>query len=368
MRPDRKKPAASAPPVERSAPSASPPPADAGAVTAAIARAVARRDATAEEMQAVMEQLMADAATPAQIASLLTALAMKGETVDELVGAARAMRGRMTRVTAPGPVVDTCGTGGDGKGTFNVSTAAALVAAGAGVAVAKHGNRAVSGRVGSADVLEALGVRIDLPAAAVAQCLADVGIGFCFAPRFHAAMRFAAAPRREIGVRTMLNLLGPLANPAGADRQLVGVFAPAWTEPMAAVLGRLGARRALVVHATDGTDEVSATVPTRVSEVADGFVRTYDLRPEEFGLARAVEPPPCVTDAAGSAAIIRAVLDGAPGGARDAVLVNTAAVLVVAGATADWPAAMAAAAAAIDDGRARDALRRLVEISQRAVA
>ena len=329
----------------------------------AIARAIAGASANEDEMHALMQRLMDGEATPAQIASWLTALRMKGETVDELVGAARAMRARMVHVPVTLPVVDTCGTGGDGLATFNISTAAALVAAGAGAVVAKHGNRAVSGHVGGADVLEALGVRIDLSAEGVARCLARAGVGFCFAPRFHAAMRFAAGPRREIGIRTILNLLGPLANPAGAEIQLVGVFAPVWTEPMAAALGRLGVRRALVVHGAEGLDEVSATGPTRVSEVAGGAVHTYYLRPEDFGLSAAAGEPPRVTDAAASAAIIRAVLGGEPGPARDVVLVNAAAVLVVAGIAADWRDGLARAAAAVDCAGAAGALARLVAAS-----
>jgi anthranilate phosphoribosyltransferase len=332
-------------------------------VEEAIARVVAGRDLGEDEMRVVMERLLDGDATPAQIGSLLTALRMKGETVDELVGAARALRARMTRVPAAGPVVDTCGTGGDGLGTFNISTAAALVAAGAGAAVAKHGNRGMSGRVGGADVLEALGVRIDLPAAGVAHCLERAGVGFCFAQRFHAAMRYAAGPRREIGIRTMFNLLGPLANPAGAEAQLVGVFAPEWTEPLARALGRLGARRALVVHGGEGLDEISAARATRVSEVAEGAVRTYALGPEDFGLRPAPAEPVRVADAAESAAVVRGVLDGTPGPARDLVLVNAAAVLVVAGRAADWKAGMAQAAASIDGGAARRALARLVEAS-----
>ena len=329
----------------------------------AIGRTVAGAAFSAEEMCALMERLMDGEGTPAQIASLLTALRMRGETVDELVGAARAMRARMVRVPVTGSVIDTCGTGGDGRSTFNISTAAALVAAGAGAVVAKHGNRAASGRVGGADVLEALGVEIDLPAERVAHCLARAGIGFCFAPRFHAAMRFAAAPRREIGIRTLLNLLGPLANPAGADRQLVGVFAPEWTEPVASALARLGSRRALVVHG-DGLDEVSACGPTRVSEVADGAVHTYHLRPEDFGLRALGEAAPCVADAAAGAVVIRDVLAGAPGPARDVVLVNAAAVLVAADIAADWRDGLRRAVAAIDEGAASRVLVRLVQASR----
>jgi len=304
-------------------------------------------------------------ATPVQIASLLVALRVRGETVDELVGAAQAMRDRMARVAVAGAVVDTCGTGGDGRDSFNISTAAALVAAGAGARVAKHGNRAASGKVGGADVLEALGVAIDLPAAGVATCLERAGIGFCFAPRFHAAMRFAAAPRRELGIRTLLNLLGPLANPAGAERQLVGVFAPEWTEPIAQALLRLGSRRALVVHGDDGLDEVSASGPTRVSEVADGAVRTYHLRPEDFGM-RALDGAPRATDAAASAAIIRDVLAGRPGPARAVVVVNAAAVLAVADVAADWADGVRRAERAIDEGRAREVLARLIQESHSA--
>jgi anthranilate phosphoribosyltransferase len=329
-----------------------------------IARVVAGRSLGEEEMRAVMGTIMDGQATPAQIASLLTALRMKGETVDELVGAARAMRERMVRVAAPVPVVDTCGTGGDGLGTFNVSTAVALVAAGAGVVVAKHGNRGMSGRVGGADVLEALGVRIDLPAAGVAHCLARAGVGFCFAPRFHAAMRFAAAPRREIGIRTLLNLLGPLANPAGAETQLVGVFATEWTERLATALARLGTRRALVVHGADGMDEISATLSTRVTELAGGTLRTYDLAPEAFGLSPGQESPPRVADATASAAVIRDVLGGLRGAARDVTLVNAAAVLVVAGKARDWGDGLEQAARAVDGGTAAQALARLVEASQ----
>jgi anthranilate phosphoribosyltransferase len=332
----------------------------------AIARAVARASLTEEETFTVMQRFMDGEGTPAQIASWLTALRMKGETVDEIVGAARAMRGRMVPIAVGRAVVDSCGTGGDGAGTFNVSTAAALIAAGAGVPVAKHGNRAMSGRVGGADVLEALGVTIDLPAAGVARCIADAGIGFCLAPRFHAAMRFAAAPRREIGIRTMLNLLGPLANPAGADAQLVGVFAPQWTEIVAGALRRLGTRRALVVHGAEGIDEISAAGPTKVSEVAAGAVRTYHLSPSDFGMTPSSSPAPRTADAAASAAVIRGVLAGEPGPARNFALVNAAAVLVVAGEDSDWPNGLARAERSIASGAAAAALDRLVATSRAA--
>ena len=328
----------------------------------AIAAAVAGTNLGEATMRTVVDAIMAGAVTPAQIGSLLTALRMKGETVDELVGTARAMRAHMLQVPSTAAVVDTCGTGGDGADLFNVSTAVALVVAGAGVRVAKHGNRAQSGRVGGADVLETLGVRIDLSPAGVAHCLERAGVGFCFAPRFHAAMRFAAAPRREIGLRTIFNFVGPLTNPAGATVQLVGVSEARWTTPMAEALGRLGATRAMVVHGS-GIDEISTVGPTRVSELAAGAVRTYDLRPEDFGLGAGATLPPPVADAAASAAVIRGVLAGEAGAARDLVLVNAAATLVLAGRAADWRAGMTAAAAAIDDGGAARALARLVETS-----
>lgn len=333
----------------------------------AIARVVAGERLGEERTFAAMSTIMDGEATAAQIGSLLTALRMQGETADELVGAARAMRARMLRVPYGRPVVDTCGTGGDGTGTFNVSTAAALIAAGAGAAVAKHGNRAVSSRVGGADVLEALGVAIDLPPAGVARCLDEAGIGFCFAPRFHAAMRFAAAPRREIGIRTILNLLGPLANPAGADAQLVGVPAPEWTAVVADALRRLGTRRALVVHGAGGLDEISADGPTLVSEVAEGAVRTYHLEPGDFGVAPSA-PPPGAADAAASGAIIRAVLAGEAGPAREVALMNAAAVLVVGGQAATYRDGYARAARAIATGGASAALARLVSASQAAAA
>ena len=329
----------------------------------AIAAAAAGEHASAEAMQAVCDGIMEGLATPAQIGSLLTALRIKGETVEELVGTARALRARMQRVTVAMPVVDTCGTGGDGADLFNVSTAVALVVAGAGVAVAKHGNRAQSGRVGGADVLEALGMRIDRPPAGVARCIERAGVGFCFAPLFHGAMRFAAGPRREIGLRTIFNLVGPLANPAGATVQLVGVSAPTWTEPMAEALRHLGTTRALVVHGSEGIDEISPVGPTRVSEVVDGAVRTYDLDPAAFGMTPRRERLSRVADATESAATIRRVLAAEPGAARDIVLVNAAAALVLAGRAPDWPEGRALAAAAIDEGRAAAALARLVETS-----
>ncbi len=248
-------------------------------IRTAIAELTARRDLPEAEMEAVVRAIMDGEATPAQIAGLLVALRMKGERVDEIVGAARAMRQHAMPVTVARAVVDTCGTGGDMRHTFNISTAAALIAAGAGLAVAKHGNRAMSGSVGGADVLEALGVRIDLDAAHVAACIDAVGIGFLFAQAFHPAMRHVAPVRRELGVRTLFNLLGPLTNPAGAQRQLLGVFARQWVEPLAQALGRLGSQCALVVHGEDGLDELSLTGPSAVAELRDGAVRPYRFHP-----------------------------------------------------------------------------------------
>jgi anthranilate phosphoribosyltransferase len=291
---------------------------------------------------------------------------MKGERVQEITGAARAMRRYATRVATPVPVVDTCGTGGDKRGTFNISTAAALVAAGAGVRVAKHGNRAMSGAVGGADVLEALGVAIELDAARVAGCLEEVGIGFLFAQAFHPAMRHAAAPRREIGVRTMFNLLGPLSNPAGARAQLLGVFAAAWVEPLALALERLGCERAMVVHGEDGLDEISIGGPTLVAELRDGAVRTYRIAPEDLGLSRFPGDAVAGGDATQNAAIVRAVLGGTATDAQTAIsLVNAAAVVYLAGLAPDLAAGLAAARRAVESGAAARTLDALVEYSNR---
>ena len=248
-------------------------------VQAAIRHLVAGRVLTETDMESVMREVMGGSATAAQLGGLLVALRMKGETVEEITGAARAMRRYAMRVPTQRDVVDTCGTGGDMRGTFNISTAAALVAAGAGVVIAKHGNRAMSGAVGGADVLEALGVRIELGAEEVAACLEEVGMGFLFAPVFHPAMRHVAGPRRELGIRTIFNLLGPLSNPAGAHAQLLGVFSAEWVEPLARALAHLGSRRALVVHGEDGLDEISLTAPTLVAELRDGDVRTLSADP-----------------------------------------------------------------------------------------
>jgi len=319
---------------------------------------------TEAEAQAVIGHVMDGDASEAQIAGLLVALRMKGESVDEIVGAARAMR---THAIAVVPrrtdLVDTCGTGGDGLRTFNVSTAAGLVAAGAGAGVAKHGNRAVSSASGSADVLEALGVRLDLPAERVAECIDEVGFGFLFAPAHHPAMRHAAPVRRSLGVRTIFNVLGPLTNPVGARRQLVGVFDEALVVPIAETLRALGSVRALVVHGSDGLDELSPGSPSTCADVTPEGVTVRTIDPAALGLARSRTDELAGGDAAANAGLLRALLDGELGARRDAVALNAGAALVTAGRADDLAAGLELAIAAIDDGRARLTLERLVEFT-----
>lgn len=335
-------------------------------VRTALARTVAGTSLTEAEMEAVMRGLMEGTATPAQIGGWLVALRMKGETVEEITGAVRAMRTHATRVEPRSPViVDTCGTGGDRRGTFNISTAAALIAAGAGLTVAKHGNRAMSGTVGGADVLEALGVKIDVPPALVAACIDQIGIGFLFAQVFHPAMRYVAGPRRELGVRTIFNLLGPLSNPAGARHQVVGVFAPEWTEPLAYALGRLGAVHALVVHGDDGLDEISLAAPTQLSEWSDGAVHTYRITPEEFGFRRCHDVDLEGGEREAAASIIRGILAGANGPRADTAVLNAAAVLYVGGVAPSIAAAIDRAREAVRSGRARRKLDQLIEFTNR---
>ncbi|MBN1829575.1 MAG: anthranilate phosphoribosyltransferase [Deltaproteobacteria bacterium] len=332
----------------------------------AIGELAALRNLTEQDMMAALDVIMEGAATPAQIASFITALRMKGETVDEVTGAARIMRRRATRVDARSSViVDTCGTGGDGVNTFNISTAAAFVVAASGITVAKHGNRAVSSRCGSADVLEALGVKVDADPEIMEECLHEAGIGFLFAPRLHAAMKHAVGPRREIGIRTIFNMLGPLTNPAGATAQLLGVFDARITEMFAAVLRNLGARRAYVVHGFDGLDEATVTAETRVSELRDGTVRTYNIDPVEiFGRRADIEElrGGTIDD---NASILRGVLEGEQGPRRNIVLLN-AALAVMAGEKAGTLAdGIAVAAESIDSGRALKKLEDLIECSNR---
>ena len=326
-----------------------------------------RQDLTTDEAAAAMDEIMEGRAQPAQIAGLLIALAMKGERPAEIVGLARTMRARATKLSkVPEDVFDTCGTGGDRAHTFNVSTVAALVVAAAGVRVAKHGNRSVSSRCGSADLFEALGVNVAAPPPVVERCLMDAGIAFFFAPTFHPSMRHAAPTRKELGVRTAFNLLGPLTNPAGASRQLVGVPRPELTELVARSLSLLGARRAWVVHGADGLDEISTTGYTKVSECRDGAVNTFYLHPSDVGVPKATPESLKGGDAAANATVARDVLAGARGAPRDIVLMNAAASLLIAGAAADLADGMKMAEAAIDEGRAGAALERLVRASQAA--
>jgi anthranilate phosphoribosyltransferase len=334
-------------------------------IATAIATLLDGGDLSSEEAHAAMMQVMGGEATPAQIGGFLVALRMKGETVDEITGCARAMRAHATPASpSHDSLVDTAGTGGDGAGTFNISTSAAIVAAAAGAYVAKHGNRAVSSRSGSADVLEALGVRIDLPPEDVAACIDEVGFGFLFAQAHHPAMRHAGPVRRELAVRTVFNLLGPLTNPAGARRQVVGVYAPELVEPMAHVLARLGTEHALVAHGAGHLDELTPTGPNTVAEVRDGEVTTTTIDPREFGAGPGTPEDLRGGDAADNAAIIRTVFDGEPGPKRDAVILNGGAAVYVAGLAESLEDGVYAARDAIDDGRATATLERLVEFTR----
>jgi anthranilate phosphoribosyltransferase len=329
----------------------------------AISSAVALNDLTEEQAADVMEEIMSGDATPAQLAAFLTALRLKGETVDEITGMARVMRAKACRIECDGALLDTCGTGGDASRTFNVSTAAAFVAAAAGARVAKHGNRAMSSQCGSADVLEALGANIDLPPEAATACLQRTGFCFMFAPRFHPAMRFAAGPRREIGIRTVFNVLGPLCNPAGASRQVLGVADGALGDKMAHVLVRLGCERAIIVHGEEGLDELSPSGPSQVWEVADGVVREYSVSPPDAGLT--IHPLSSVAGgmAEDNARMLRSVLDGERGALRDFTLLNATAGLLAYGLAADLADGVTKAARAIDDGGALAKLERFIEVS-----
>lgn len=332
----------------------------------AIRAVTERRDLTRAEMNEVMRLIMTGQATGAQIGGFLVGLRMKGETVDEITAAAEVMRALAERVEIPGEhVIDTCGTGGDGAKTFNISTASAFVAAAAGAQVAKHGNRSVSGSSGSADVLEAAGVRLDLTPAQVAQCVAEVGVGFMFAPMHHGAMKHAIGPRREMGVRTLFNLLGPLTNPAAARNQVLGVFSAQWLEPVAEVLRTLGSRHVMVVHADDGMDEISIAAPTQVAELKDGVISRYSVTPEQFGIARGAIAALAVDGAQQSLTMVQAVLAGEPGPAMDIVLLNAGAAIYVAGCAPDLATGIARAREVIASGAARDKLAALVACSHR---
>jgi anthranilate phosphoribosyltransferase len=311
-----------------------------------------------------MRLIMTGQATAAQIGGFLVGLRMKGETVDEIAAAAGVMRELATQVDIAGPhLVDTCGTGGDGASTFNISTASALVTAAAGGRVAKHGNRSVSSSSGSADVLEAAGVRLDLGPQQVAACIEQLGVGFLFAPRHHSAMKHAIGPRKEMGVRTLFNLLGPLTNPAGAPNQVLGVFSMDWVEPLAQVLKQLGSEHVLVVHAEDGLDEISIAAPTRVAELKQGEILSYTISPEDFGLQRADLAAIVVDDAQQSLAMIRAVFAGEPGPAYDIVILNSGAAIYAAGLTSSLADGVSRAAEVIQAGKARQVFESLVELS-----
>jgi len=329
----------------------------------AIALLVSGKSLGEEEAAAVMTEIMEGQATPAQIGAFVTALRIKGETVPEITGLAKTMRAKAVHVLANGPVVDTCGTGGDGSGTFNISTATAFVAA-AALKVAKHGNRAMSSQCGSADVLEALGVRIELNAEQVKKCLDTAGIGFMFAPAFHPAMKFAAAPRREIGIRTVFNILGPLTNPARATAQVLGVAEENMLEKMANVLGSLGCQHALVVHGDDGLDEITISDSTQIAELKNGAVKRYAVRPEDFGLKRAPASSLKGGTAQDNAALLRRILAGELSPARDIVLLNAAAVLLAGDKIANLKEGVKLAGELIDSGEAQAKLEQLIKVSQ----
>lgn len=331
----------------------------------AIERLASGQDLAREEAAQVMSEIMEGEATAAQLGAFLTALRVKRETAEEMAGMAAVMRERALRVDVEGPLVDTCGTGGDAKGTFNISSAAAFVVAGAGLRVAKHGNRAASGACGSADVLEALGVKIDLSPEAVRRCIEEAGIGFMFAPRYHPAMKFAAGVRREIGIRTVFNVLGPLTNPARPEGQLLGVAHPSLGEKMAHVLGLLGTRRALVVCGEDGLDELGLSGENRVWDLYEGAVRTYTISAREVGLDSAPIEALKGGSSDDNARIMQRVLCGDSGPIRDVVVLNSAAAIVVGGKAQTLEQAAELARHAVDSGAAALALDRLVELSRR---
>ncbi len=332
----------------------------------AIRALVERRDLTGDEMRSIMRAIMTGDATPAQIGGFLIGLRMKGETIEEITAAAEVMRSLASKVEVSAPhLVDTCGTGGDERHTFNISTASAFVAAAAGAQVAKHGNRSVSSKSGSADVLEAAGARLDLDGARVARCIEQVGIGFMFAPVHHGAMKHAIGPRREMAVRTVFNILGPLTNPAGAPNQVLGVFDRSLLHPLAEVLRRLGSRHVLVVHAGDGMDEISVGAPTHVAELKNDSILSYSISPEDFGLQKGNVAALCVDGVEQSLAVIRGVFDNTPGPARDVVALNAGAALYASGVAADFRAGVEQALDAIASGAAARKLEQFVEFTNR---
>jgi anthranilate phosphoribosyltransferase len=331
-------------------------------------RIIEGENLSAQEAEDLMRRMMDDELTPVQLAGILVALRVKGETADEVVGFARTMRSRARQLSTIGSLADTCGTGGDNSGTFNISTAAALIVAACGQPVAKHGNRAASGKCGSADVLEAVGVDVSLPPEGVSQCIVETGIGFLFAPAFHPAMRFAAVPRRELGVRTVFNLLGPLTNPARPNYQLLGVSSEGLLDLMAQSLLKLGVERALVVHSQDGTDEISIAAGTSVREVRDGAIHSYEVEPEDFGVIRSAAGGVQGGDPDTNGAILKDVMNGKLGPAHDAAVVNAAAALYACGRAPTLREGAIQAGTVLDSGAAADTLERLRKVSKGARA
>ncbi|NOY73227.1 MAG: anthranilate phosphoribosyltransferase [Gammaproteobacteria bacterium] len=335
-------------------------------LSAAISRVMAHQDLSAAEMQSVMRTIMNGQATPAQIGGFLIGLRMKGETVDEIAAAAQVMRDLAAQVKiAATPLLDTCGTGGDASGSFNISTASAFVVAAAGAKVAKHGNRSISSKSGSADVLEAAGVKLDLTPEQVAACVEQLGVGFMFAPLHHSAMKHAIGPRKEMGVRTLFNVLGPLTNPAGARCQVLGVFAKEWLEPLAEVLGQLGSQHVLVVHSEDGMDEISINAATDVAELKNGAVITYKITPEQFGMQRGSQSDLAASGAQESLAIINSVFDNKAGSARDIVALNAGAAIYVAGLAETIEQGVEQALAVLAVGGAKGKLQALIDYTQK---
>ncbi|MDW9356185.1 anthranilate phosphoribosyltransferase [Sinorhizobium meliloti] len=330
-----------------------------------VAKVAAREALSREDARAAFEIIMSGAATPSQIGGFLMALRVRGETVDEIVGAVGAMRARMLPVEAPDGAIDIVGTGGDGAGTYNISTLAALIVAGAGVPVAKHGNRALSSKSGTADALSCLGVNLDIGPAVISRCIAEAGLGFMFAQQHHSAMRHVGPTRVELGTRTIFNLLGPLANPAGVSQQLVGVYAPQWVDPLAEVLRDLGSESVWVVHG-EGLDEITTTGVTKVAALKDGTITNFELTPADFGLERVSLDALKGGDGAHNAAALQAVLDGAENAYRDISLANAAASLMIAGRAGDLSEGMALARQSLSSGGAKVALQRLITVSNAA--
>ncbi|MGA8900454.1 anthranilate phosphoribosyltransferase [Bradyrhizobium sp.] len=328
-----------------------------------IAKVATGATLSREEAASAFDRMMSGEATPSQLGGLLMALRVRGETVDEITGAVSAVRAKMLKVKAPANAVDVVGTGGDGSGSVNVSTCASFIVAGTGVPVAKHGNRALSSRSGAADVLSSLGVKIDITPEQVGRCIAEAGIGFMFAPSHHPAWKNVGPTRVELATRTIFNLLGPLANPAGVKRQMVGVFSKQWVLPLAQVLKNLGSEAVWVVHGSDGLDEITLTGPTFVAALEDGAIRSFEVTPEDVGLKRVAGEALKGGDAAANAVALRSVLDGMPSPYRDVALLNAAAALVVAGRAKDLKEGLTLGARSIDDGAAAERLKRLVAVS-----